>query len=275
MRKDSKVYLFLSRWKRRIGYNFNLLKTLSVNFKFLPFNQAIHLPIFVYGKVHIFGHSGKIIIDDRIRTGMIHLGMNTDRFSASKGSAFINIAGTLIFKGTALFSIDYTLNIFGECTIGKYSAFGNGVKFFCGNKIYLGKCCRITVESQVFDTNFHYMRNIETGRVYLRDGMVEIGDYCWIGNRTTITKGTRLPDFSIVASNSLVNKCFISSEEKYPFFAGAPAKIIGSTRVRIFDPLEEEKIDWFFKNNPDATYYQGLPGEKYEDEELERFFDQL
>ena len=273
METKGKMYLFLSRWKKRISYKFNVWKTIYVNFAFLPYRQAIRFPIFVYGKVKIYAHSGKIVIEDRIRPGMIHLGVNLDKFSVSRGSALINITGILIFKGTVIFSVDYTLNIFGECTIGKYSAFGNGVKICCWNRIYLGKCCRITLESQVFDTNFHYIRNIETGRVDRRDGVVIIGDFCWIGNRTTLAKGAQLPDFSMVSSNSLVNKNFISSNVKYPILAGSPTQIVGSMRVRIFDRLEEEKVDRFFQNNPDALYYIGEPGEKEEEEGLEWFFN--
>jgi len=272
MRKNSKTYIFLSHWKHRWNYNFNLFKTIYVNFTFLPFKQAIRFPVLVYGKVKIYAHSGKMVIEDPVRSGMIHLGMNTDKFSASRGGALINISGKLIFKGTAQFSVDYVLNIFGECTIGKYSTIGNGVKICCWNKISIGKSSRITNESQVFDTNFHYVRNIETGRVDRRDGEIVIGDYCWIGNRTTIAKGARLPDYSLVAGNSLVNKDFIESNVKYPFLAGQPAKIVSSMRVRIFDALEEEKIDHFFKNHPEALYYQGESGERNEEKELERFF---
>ena len=276
MNKNSKLYLFLARWKHRWGYNFNIFKTIYVNFTFLPFKQAIHFPIFVYGKVKIDGHSGKIIIEDRIRQGMIHWGMNTEKFSASKGSALINIAGgKLILKGPVIFSIDCVLNIFGECTIGKYSTIGNSVKICCWNKISIGKSCRITVESQVFDTNFHYMRNLETGRVDRRDGVVIVGDYCWIGNRSTLSKNTQLPDFSVVSGNSLVNKNFVAENVKYPLLAGLPAKIIGSMRVRVFNPLEEEKIERFFRDNPDASYYTGEIGEQDDEKGLEQFFNRL
>ena len=272
MRTNNKIYLFLFRWKHRILYGFNIWKTMYVNFAFLPISQAFRFPIFVYGKVKIHGHSGKISIKDQIRPGMIHLGMNTDKFSASKGSALINITGRLIFKGTALFSVDYVLNIFGECTIGKYTGLGNSIKICCWNKISIGNSCRFGVESQVFDSNFHYIRNIETGRIDRRDGKVIMGDYCWIGNRTTIAKGAQLPDYSMVSSNSLVNKNFASSGVNYPLLAGLPAKIVGSMRVRIFDPFEEGKIDHFFKNNPDALYYMGKSGEIDEEKALERLF---
>ena len=264
--------MFFSRWKYRLSMNLNILKTVYINFTFLPFRQAIRFPVFIYGKLKIHRHSGKIIIEDRIKMGMIHWGLNTDKFSASKGGAFIDITGKLIFKGAAFISSDYVLSIYGECTIGKFTTLGYNAKICCWNNISIGKSCRITFETQIFDTNFHYIRNIETGRVDRRDGTVVIGNYCWIGNRTTITKGALIPDYTMIASLSLVNKDFISSNVKYPFIAGAPAKIIGSGRVRIFSPFEEEKIDDFFKNNPDALYYKAETGEKDEEEEVENYF---
>jgi len=275
MKKDSKLYLFLARWKHRFSYNINVWKTIYVNFTFLPFKQAIHFPVFIYGKVKVYDHSGKIVIEDRIRSGMIHLGRNTDKFSASKGSALINITGKLIFQGAAVVSVDYVLNIFGECIIGKYAGLGGEVKICCWSKITIGKSVRIGFESQIFDTNFHYIRNIETGRVDRRDRVVMIGNYCWIGNRTTLSKGTQLPDYSIVASSSLVNKNFGESNVESPLIVGQPANIVSSMRVRIFDPLEEEKIDHFFKNNPDALYYIGEQGKMDEEKGLEQSFNRL
>ena len=272
---NSKIFLFLLGCKHCITYNVNIWKTIYVNFAFLPFKQAIRFPIFVYEKVKIYAHSGKIVIEGPIRSRMIHLGMNVDKFSASKGGALINITGKLIFKGACQFSVDYVLNIFGECTIGKYAGIGNSVRICCWNKISIGKGCRIANESQFFDTNFHYVRNIETGRVDRRDGEIIVGDYCWIGNRSTLSKGTQLPNYSLVSSNSLVNKDFVSSDVKYPLLAGLPAKIISSMRVRIFDALEEEKINHFFENNPDALYYTGESGEVDEEKALEHFYNKF
>ena len=53
----------------------NFLKILIVNFRFLPFKQAIHLPIDVYGKLRILSYKGDIRIEtNALRPGMIKLG---------------------------------------------------------------------------------------------------------------------------------------------------------------------------------------------------------
>lgn len=235
----------------------NFYKTLIVNFKAFEFKDAIKFPIFVYGKLTILHLSGDIIVDAPIRKGMIKLGYNTDCFSASKGSAFLNITGQLIFKGICQCSVDYTFDISGKCIIGELCAFGNGVKIKCWDTITIGKSNRIGVESQIFDTNFHFTRNIETGHIFPRSAPIVIGDFCWIGNRTTIMKGTHIPDYTIAAGNSLLNKNYCKEAPVAPTLAGCPAKIITSGNVRVFGGSEEGSIADYFSQNPDAKYYLG------------------
>jgi len=58
---------------------------------------------------------------------------------------------------------------------------------------------------------------------------VKIGDYCWIGNRSTIMPGTVLPERVIVAANSLLNKDYIE-KGILPFsvIGGMPAKLLNT-----------------------------------------------
>ena len=58
---------------------------------------------------------------------------------------------------------------------------------------------------------------------------------------TLISKGTILPDYSIVASNSIVNKDF-SNCGKYCFYAGYQ-KIKGTNIKRIFDSKKGKELD--------------------------------
>lgn len=51
-----------------------------------------------------------------------------------------------------------------------------------------------------------------------------------------------LPDYSIVASGSVVNKDF-SNCGKFCFYAGIPAKLKKTNIKRIFDVNEEKKLD--------------------------------
>lgn len=242
---------------RRKYRNLNWIKTIYVNFRTQKVHVAFKLPIFIYGRLTIVELAGKIVLDTpNIWSGMIRLGQNTDRFSASKGSAMINIPseGKLIFKGSSTFALDYAFDISGICIMGDCIGIGSGVCFRCWNKMSIGTGTRIAIDTRIFDTNFHYMRNVETGKVMRMLGEVHIGNFCWIGNRSTVMKDTYLPDYSIVAGNSLLNKDLRDSPE-YPTFAGTPAKFIRSGNVRVFDNELENTLHRFFEENPDAKFY--------------------
>ena len=76
-----------------------------------------------------------------------------------------------------------------------------------------------------------------------------IGNNCWIGNRTTINPGTIIPDFTIVTSNSLVNKDY-SDIDPYTLIGGLPCKVIKSGIVRVWDRKIEhdyklKEFEWY------------------------------
>lgn len=60
--------LWYKRWVLR-----SLLSTIYFNFHYLPFRQAVRLPILLY-KPHFLDLKGKIIISGGVKTGMIELG---------------------------------------------------------------------------------------------------------------------------------------------------------------------------------------------------------
>lgn len=245
--------------------DFNIGKTLYLNFKVFPFQIACKFPVFVFGKLKIY-NLGTIIVDAPVvSSGMIELGRNRDRFRASSGAAMIDNSGFLIFKGPVRFSVDFGIYSMssGVIEIGEFTFLGNSVKMYCYNKIVIGKCGRIAIETQFFDSGFHFMKNVETGEVKNIMGEILIGDYCWIGNRTTIARGAVLPDHSIVASNSLVNKNF-SNAGNCPLVAGTPAKLISNGVIRIFNREDENRLfDYFLTHREDGKIIE-QPGIKDE-----------
>jgi carbonic anhydrase/acetyltransferase-like protein (isoleucine patch superfamily) len=81
-------------------------------------------------------------------------------------------------------------------------------------------------------------------------------------------KGCTLPEGCIAGSNSLLNKDYVKKGVKpYSLMAGMPAKVVGENQSRIFGILEEIKIDRFFKENPEAKIYRGMPGTENENDE--------
>lgn len=82
------------------------------------------------------------------------------------------------------------------------------------------------------------MEKVDTPGYYPISKPISIGNFSWIGNRTTIGPGSILPDYTIVASNSLVNKDF-SILNPYSTIGGIPAKFIREGWTRVWDTERE------------------------------------
>lgn len=211
------------------------------NFKMLPFYQAIKFPFDFYGKVKFVDLSGKIDIRVPIYRRMIEFGRaggtlfpNRKMIISVRGKWYINGGGVSFGPGVILevdrkarLEVDGDIFIAADC------------KIMLRKCLKIGSHVRVSWESQIFDSNFHYVRNCITGEIPLINKDVLIGDYVWIGNRVTINKGTVIPNHSIVASNSLCNKDFSISGKDYLTIAGMPAKIVNEEYERIFETLEE------------------------------------
>lgn len=238
----------------------NVSKTLYINFKTQKFSDAIRLPIIIRGKCTIIGARKGSIHLNIIRTGIIRVGYNEGFGNEKGGTRFRLTGGKLHFLGRATICTDAVIENYGQLEIGDNVFIGNSARLFCHNQMIIGDNVSITLECQVFDTNFHYVRNIESGQVYKRWGLVKIGKKVWIGNRTTVMNGSIIPPFSIVASNSLVNKD-LSEYGDGSFFAGNPAKYKFSGMTRLFDINTEITADNHFRKQPDSQLFStGLSG---------------
>ncbi len=260
----------------RTLFRLNWRKTILVNFRFLKFSEAIKFPIYVYGKLYLLkSQTGKIIIKAPVKRGMICMGINWDNFSASRGSALLDLHGSIIFHGECIFSVDTSVQVLesAEIDLERFTFLGNSVKIKCYKKIHLGESTRIGVESQLFDTNFHFVKDLKTGEIHNNITPIYIGNRCWIGNRTSIMKGTTLPDGCIISSNSLLNKDYIAKGvQPYSVLAGTPAKVVGEAQTRIFSIREEQRLRAFFDMHPNEIY-QGTPSIEDETKDLTFYFN--
>lgn len=232
----------------------NLWKTILINFKTQKWEDAIKFPILLYHKVKLT-INGNIEIKGEKYLGKIRIGKNTDQFTNSYNSLLI-INGHTIFEGDFMASNGVIIVVDQNALleIGDAVSLGGGAKIRCCYHIKIGTGTGIVEECQVFDSNFHNMMDTITKRVYPANEEIIIQDFCWIGNRTTISKGTKLPDFTIVASNSLVNKDFTVSNDNYLVIGGTPAKIISKNKTRIYDLIEEKRLFNMYLNEPNIIY---------------------
>lgn len=229
------IFFFFKRQYLKLKFLFtiNWVKTLYFNFRMLPFNIAIKLPIYFYGSVKFTSLTGTVQIDAPIKRGMIGFGQIFEKMTVAMGIAEINLQGKLVFKGHAHFGKDCIIWIDkgAYCEFGFMGCLGSNVKLFCTDKIVIGSWTGIGYESQIIDTNSHPMKNTLTGEYYALKGQISIGDYNAISNRVSIMPNTKTPNNFVIASNSLCNKDYTSLGENV-LIGGVPAKLIKNNYAR-------------------------------------------
>ena len=225
----------------------NIWSTIYLNFKMFDFKMAVKLPIYVYGKTDFRDLSGKIVIDAPIKRGMIVIGKK-NYVRDSNGITTLLIAGRLILHGKINFYSGLYLFISksGKLETGSEGTFiGTNCKIICFENINIGKNVEITWECQMMDSNFHYFEGENTAPL---TKPIFLNDNLWIGNRTTIMRGTVLPSNTTVASNSLLNKDYTEYGENI-LLGGMPGKLLKKNIKRLFDEKIEAELDKKYKYN--------------------------
>ena len=192
----------------------NIVKTVYLNFKVFPVNIAKKLPIYAGKRVDINEiHKGSIEFQEgvEIKKGMVSLGICQHPMISNKWLATllrITRQGKLIIGGNIKIysgcSIIVTYQ--GKLSIGSDFLMNQKGRIYCANSVTIGDHCRIGWETQIYDSNFHFMYDSIKHRIGNALGQVCLGNNVWIGNRCTISKGSLLPNYTIVGSNSLVSK---------------------------------------------------------------------
>lgn len=238
-----KLRLVYHRFK--FYYSVNWTKTLYFNFKKFPFDVAKKLPVYFYGRVKFTSIAGKIEINAPIRKGMIGFGQAYEMNTIHKGTAEINITGTLVFNGHVQFGKDYfvVVKTNGYCEFGHMSSLASNGKLICTDKIILGDYARLGSECQLIDTNFHQMIDTKSGEIYKMSAPIQIGNYNFISNRVSIMKGTITPDFCTIASNSVCTKDYSSFGENV-LIGGVPVKLIKNNISRDWLGEKESLNKW-------------------------------
>lgn len=230
----------------------NIIKTVCFNFEVLPFNKAIKLPFFLYGKVYLWNLSGRFIMPEKTTPGMVRIGYKwIDLWPSSFLPTQIQVKGTIEFKGAAIISGGVNLNVQSEdgcLIIGREIVLGGGTVCKCMKHIEIGDQTRITGNCNIMDCNMHFVKNIDTGAVANYQAPIKIGKSCWINAGSIVTKGAVVPDYSISARNSYLSKDY-SEYGTNLFLVGSPAKPASSKVQRIFSVEKQREYKEFFETH--------------------------
>lgn len=234
-------------------FRISFLKTIYVNFRMLPFKEAIRVPVFVYRRTEIGRMSGKILLKVPPRTGLVSFGFSFSDFVSQYSWGQINIEGTLEVGGKVQFGNGNQIRIYKNAvlSVGNNVRIMDGTVLLCEENVSIGRNVRI-VQCQVMDTAHHYVENVVTKVVGKCSSPIIIGNDNWIASRCIVQKGTVTPDFCIVAAGSILNKDYLNTCPTYSLIAGCPAKLVKTGVRRIFCMEEERKWDAFYGRVPHA-----------------------
>lgn len=196
------------------------IKTVFFNLRYLPFKDAVKFPVFVYRHTRLLQPNGKLVITAPLHTGMIKLGhyvrgTQDERYLRTTWEIY----GEIIFGGDACIGRGTSISVGknAKLVFGENLTISGNTEIYCHHLITIGNNCTFSWGILMMDTDFHAIKDIQTGEIINGSQPVSIGSHVWIGSRVTILKGVRLASNMIVAAASLVTKSF---DEEYCVIAG-------------------------------------------------------
>lgn len=220
----------------KIREGFKLLSlipsSLFFNLYYLPFKQAIRLPILIK-KPHLYALKGKIIIDAPIKFGMIKLGFFGGHMYPNNGIHWTQYGGTIIFKGKCMISNNSFIVQGKESTIifGDDFLATTSLKLVSFKYVEFGKHTRMGWETTVMDTNFHPIFDINLNKFKRAYGPIKIGDYNWFGSQCKIMHSVTTPERCIFGLGSIITRG--GQYESYCLHGGSPIRILSRNVMRI------------------------------------------
>lgn len=204
-----------------IGY----MRSIPLNFKLFPLKIAYKLPLIVSPFVKIKSLKGVVKLESPIvKTGMLEVGFgNVGIFDSVLSRTLLDINGKMIFYGKAAIGHGSKISVGkdGVLEIGKAFHITAESSIVCHKKIKFGDNVLISWENLFMDTDFHKIRILN--EINNEPEEIIIGDNVWFGCRSTILKGSKISDNSVVGANSLINKQF---EENNVLITGNPSRVI-------------------------------------------------
>ena len=230
----------------------NVFKTLVFNFIAFGIKGIIYRPVFIYKNVKIY-RVGTIIFHCPLKPGLLKIG-HAD-FKSQGVTKFFN-AGTIELYDSASIGGASIVENLGLIILKGMNYISDGCYVFIRKKLELGVQSRIGFHSFIMDTDDHYTVDVESRQVSYNKKEIIIGNYNWIASHSYIKKGTKTPDYLIVASaNALLTKDY-TFLPPYSVIGGAPAKLLKTGIRRIYNSSMQIKLERFFKENPSELYYK-------------------
>ena len=201
-----------------------LIRSFYFCFRYLPFKQALKMPIFLDVPVKVCKlRKGGIVFNGRIESRQVEFVEGISGISALNANIYIEEGSKVVFDGKAYISKGGTLRVDngGILEIGKNFVMNKNTVIRCSNRITLLEDVMIGWNNEINDNDGHPVyidgeRTKETEKI-------KIGPHVWITSHVLIGKGVVIPEGCIVAKGAVVTK---KHQTTKTLIGGVPAKDI-------------------------------------------------
>lgn len=222
------------QYLRELRYIFS---TVYFNFHYLPFRQAIRLPIVLY-KPHLMTCKGKVVIepvDGRIHHGMVRMGFPVVSLYHDNGITWENKGGTVVFRGSCTIGNDCYLSFGPKTNVDFGHGFAARASFRLASYVSMifKRYTRFGWDCLCMDTNFHPIYDTQTKEYKPISGAIEIGEYNWFGTGCRIMHSVVTPERCIFGMNTMVTRGCI--KKSYCVMGGSPVRILSENVMRDYE----------------------------------------
>lgn len=188
--------------------------------------------------IHLSNNS-KLIIHDNVQiknvniyvdNGIVEIGdfsiLSKDT-NYSKPSYLINNGKLTIGNHSKISPIRIWIRFGGKIEIGNYTNVNALSEIRSDESINIGSYCQISYNVNIWDTNTHGIyppeerKNIAEKhfpyfgyeRIKPKTSPISIGDFCWLGKRSTILKGCNIGHNVIIGYNTTLTSCSIENDK--------------------------------------------------------------
>lgn len=217
----------MQKIKKLLAIVLAIPRTVYFNFRYLPFAQAMRLPIWLATNVRVRNmYRGGIVIDAPVRTAMIRMGFHqVDAICIYSLKTILNIPkpGRWVLKGEVHVGRGAIIScVGGVMTVGDNFAVSGSTSFVCYKEITIGRDVQFAWDSLVMDSDAHKIYTSDGERMN-EDKPIVIGDKVWLACQNTLLKGTKIGSNCVVGACSLLNKAY---PEDGVIIAGSPARVV-------------------------------------------------
>lgn len=211
--------------------------SIPINFRCLPFKQALKLPIHISGNM-ILGHLSKnsiVINSSSVYRGMIQLGINKGSFGMG-GQNYLDIkpGGKMIFEGACNLcsGIRITVDKNAHLTVGPNVFLNSNVIISVCTSIVFGKNFSAGWNCMISDWDGHAIVDSDSLEILNLPAPISFGTNVWIGANTTVLKGCSFGNYIIVPCASVITKSCVAEKVIY---GGMPNRILKSHVIRKYE----------------------------------------